>query len=107
MKKIVVSIAVAGLIGFVWSSSALADRPGHRQVLQTHRIHQGVHSGELTRAEARALIREQHHIRHMRHRAMADGWMSPREHAKLRHRQHVAGAHINRLKHNNRMRVPR
>jgi hypothetical protein len=104
MNKICLAMAAAGLIGFMSSGSALANRLGERQAQQSYRIHQGVRSGELTRSETRALIREQQHIQHMRYRALADGRLKPRERMMLEHRQHMASAHINRLKNNGRAR---
>jgi hypothetical protein len=74
-------------------------RVDHRQDRQAHRIDQGVASGELTRAEARRLGREQAGIARGEARAEGDGVLTRREARRLEHRQDVASRHIARQKH--------
>lgn len=76
-----------------------------RQAHQQHRIVRGVHSGELTRHEARRLEHQQRHIARdeARMRASGDG-LSPIERARLHHEQDRASANIYAKKHNERVR---
>ncbi len=67
---------------------------------QMRSIQQGIHSGELTRHEARVLRNEQRNIRHLKRRFLRDGHFSRGERRTLRHRYVSAGRHIYRLKHN-------
>ncbi len=71
---------------------------------QRWRIKDGIHSGELTRKEARTLRREQRDIRRMKRHFLRDGRMSRYERRTLRKRYARAGRHIYRLKHNHRTR---
>ncbi len=77
-------------------------RAEHRQVLQQHRIVQGVQTGELTPRETVRL--ERRHIRigrSIRH-AEADGQVTHLEAARIHHQQKVASHRIYRKKHNAR-----
>lgn len=71
---------------------------------QMQRIQQGIHSGELTRKEARILRREQRDIRRMKRHFVRDGRISRHERRVLRKRYAKAGRHIYRFKHNSRTR---
>ena len=71
---------------------------------QMQRIQQGIHTGELTRKEARSLRREQRDIRRTKRHFVRDGRMSRHERRVLRKRYARAGRHIYRLKHNHRTR---
>ncbi|MFQ5666573.1 MAG: hypothetical protein ACE5I7_09095 [Candidatus Binatia bacterium] len=105
MKNMVVAaVAVAAAAALLAASAVQAGPIKRREVRQRVRIHQGMRSGELTPGEANALRHEQHAIEHARHRALADGQVSPRERRRLEHAQHRASRDIYRLKHNNRTR---
>ena len=81
MRKTITFLLVGGCLAMLTVGSAWAgERYGH-QARQRERIRQGVHSGELTRVEARTLHREQRHIRHARKLAWADGHLSKPERA--------------------------
>lgn len=67
---------------------------------QRARIEQGVRSGELTRAEARTLVKEQREIRQAKVEARSDGQVTPEERAQLRDMQAAASHDIFELKHN-------
>ncbi len=67
---------------------------------QMRRIQQGIHSGELTRKEARILRREQRDIQRMKRHFVRDGRISRYERRILRKRLARADQHIYRLKHN-------
>ena len=101
MKK-ALTVAVVAMSAVVWVQPIWAGRVGNRQVRQDKRIHQGIHSGELTRGETRRLVRQQHHIQHAKQRAWSDGTLTRKEKAGLELRQDKASADIYRLKHNDR-----
>ncbi len=67
---------------------------------QIRRIQQGIHSGELTRKEARILRREQRDIQRMKRYFVRDGRISRFERRILGKRYARADQHIYRLKHN-------
>jgi CRISPR/Cas system-associated endoribonuclease Cas2 len=69
---------------------------------QMHRIQKGIHSGALTRGEARVLRQEQRNIRNLKRRFLRDGRFSRAERRTLTHRYTSASRHIYRLTHNNR-----
>jgi CRISPR/Cas system-associated endoribonuclease Cas2 len=76
----------------------------HSERNQMRRIQQGIHSGELTRKEARILRREQRNIRRLKQHFVRDGRISRHERRALRKRYAKAGRHIYRFKHNERRR---
>ena len=71
---------------------------------QMRRIQQGIHTGELTRKEARKLRHEQRDIRRLKRHFVRDGRLSRHERRTLRKRYARAGRHIYRFKHNQRTR---
>ena len=74
-------------------------RIDRRQTQQYRRIRQGVHSGALTRPEARRLLHQQAAIHRMERRAKADGIVTPHERRRLHTAQSRADRAIGRLKH--------
>jgi len=100
MRKTITFLLVGGCLAMLTVGSAWAGERYGNQARQRERIRQGVHSGELTRVEARTLHREQRHIRHARKLAWADGHLSKPERARLHKIQKRAGNHIYGLKHN-------
>lgn len=75
-----------------------------RQAHQRERIQQGVRSGELTRPEARHLMRGEARLHRHEARVGADGIVTPRERAHLhRHAQHMS-KRIYRQKHDRQRR---
>lgn len=103
MKKLAI-LAVAAVSTLLKVDAALAGRVKNRQVRQQKRIHQGVHSGELTKRETVRLNREQRHISRAKKRAWSDGELTPRERARLEKKQDRASRHVYRAKHNDRVR---
>lgn len=98
------------IIGFMGASSAYADDYRHQnnsqiQHSEAQRINQGVHSGSLTRGEARNLVREQQRIRAEERAYKADGRYTPAERHKVSRDLQLANAHIYQEKHD-RARVP-
>ncbi len=100
MKKVIAIVTVAGMLGTMGVSSAWAGRVAERQERQAKRIHQGVHSGELTRGETRSLVKQQHRIQHSKRRAWSDGKLTPKERVRLEVQQDKASRRIYRFKHN-------
>jgi len=100
MKKTIAILLMGGCLALVTAGSSWAGDYSARQGPQCKRIHQGVHSGTLTRGEARTLLREQHHIRQAIKRAWADGHLTRLERVRVHRMQERAGRHICGLKHN-------
>ena len=69
-----------------------------------HRIKQGVKSGELTKAEAADLRRDEKDIRQDIKDAKKDGKITRKERKQMRHDQKHLNREIFRKKHNNRER---
>jgi hypothetical protein len=76
----------------------------HRAINQHQRIKQGVHSGELTRPEARNLREDQKNLREDRKIAKSDGKITRNERKEIRKEQKKESREIYRKKHNARER---
>lgn len=100
MKKMIAILLMGGFLALVTAGSVWAGDHQAHQYRQYKRIHQGVHSGALTRGEAHTLLREQRHIRQAQKRAWADGHLTRPERVHLDRMQERAGHHIYGLKHN-------
>ncbi len=101
MKKLAI-VMVAMVFALVTADAAMAGRAKNRQVKQQKRIHQGVHSGALTKRETVRLQKEQRHINRSKKRALRDGEVTRRERLRLERKQDRASRHIYRSKHNDR-----
>jgi hypothetical protein len=77
-------------------------RVDRRQDRQWSRIQNGIDSGELSRREARRLIKQQHRIDRLEDRFERDGYYSPREKRKMERVLDRASRKIKRAKHNDR-----
>jgi hypothetical protein len=86
------SLALAG------TATAGTPRVDTREQNQRERIENGVESGELTRAETRRLAAGQLHVHRVEARAKADGEVTSRERAHLRHEQNQQSRRIHRQK---------
>lgn len=75
-------------------------RVDRRQDRQWNRIQNGIDSGELSRGEARRLMRGQRRIARMEDRFERDGYISPRERRKLERALNRNSKRIKRAKHN-------
>ncbi len=105
MKRISAVLLAAALLALTASlASAATPRVDRREARQRARIHQGVVSGQLTRAEAVRLRAGQRHIQRLERRAKCDGVVTPRERARLERAQNHESRAIARLKHNARTR---
>jgi uncharacterized membrane protein YebE (DUF533 family) len=71
-----------------------------KERIQRARIKQGVRSGELTRAEAINLARDQKEIRQDVKEARADGVVTKEERKEIKQEQRQASRKIYRKKHN-------
>jgi hypothetical protein len=83
---------------------ALADRVDKRQHKQSHRIEQGVRTGQLTKHEAARLKAEQSRIAALERRFERDGRLSHTERTILRVEQNRASKHIRAEKHDSQKR---
>ena len=104
MKKILFNLMMIGLLGFIFSTQAMAGRIEQRQARQHKKIWQGITSGQLTRYEARILLHEQQKIQRIKKIFWRDGRLNRRERSHLFLRMDKAGRHIFQLKHNSRNR---
>ena len=96
-------LSVAGLVAcsVLVSATVHAGTPvlDQRQQQQKQRIKEGVRSGELTRPEARRLVRGQVELRKDERAAKADGVVTARERAKLQHEADQQSRRIYKQKH--------
>ena len=116
MKKLALVLASLGLaLGLAAGAAAQNKSPrflgppvqrpnpiNERQRDQQKRIREGVRSGELTRAEAVRLEREQRDTRQLERRVRADGTVTPVERARVQRQLNQSSRHIKRAKHNDR-----
>jgi KaiC/GvpD/RAD55 family RecA-like ATPase len=98
MKKLILFFALIGGISF-FASAQTPPRVAKKQVQQNVRINEGVVNGDLTRYEAKQLKRQQKHIQKEKQLAKADGVVTKREKAHIRHDQRIANRSIYRQKH--------
>lgn len=73
-------------------------RANARQGAQQGRIAEGVHSGDLSRKEARKLEMQQRHIKRTKRHAKADGVVTPAEKGMINRQQNRANRNIAREK---------
>ncbi len=98
MKKILVSalFVCAFAIASNAQSTPVVDQ---REANQKARIKEGVKSGELTKAEAARLHKNQKHVKHAEAKAKSDGVVTPGERAKLDKMQDKSSKRIAKQKH--------
>ena len=82
------------------SQQRFENRVDRRQARQWDRIREGIHSGDLSRREARRLAKNQQKIARMEDRFERDGYYSPREKRKLERALDRTSRQIKRAKHN-------
>ncbi len=99
-KSLIIGLMLLGL-SLSGLQQAEAGRVAERLDNQRDRIEQGVKSGELTRNEAKTLIKEEKRIAHVRKDALSDGKLDKKERVVLENMQDRANDRIYRLKHNN------
>jgi hypothetical protein len=100
LRVLALTLTLATALAAVASAQTFTPRMERREMRQDARIHQGVRSGELTRAEARRLRAGQRHIDRMESRARCDGRVSARERVRIGQAQNRESRRIYRFKHN-------
>jgi len=85
-------------------SQAFSQQINVRQDRQKQRIQAGIHQGNLTRAEFRELMQEQHSIRAMEQHFRADGLIDVREFKRLDRALDIADHNIRAEKHDRQAR---
>jgi polyhydroxyalkanoate synthesis regulator phasin len=96
--KIILGLLLSGTL----CAPLFAGNPiDQREQNQKARIRQGVKSGELTRNEARRLLREEAKIRAKENKARSNGQISKKEARKLNRSLDKANRDIFRQKHDN------
>src|SRR5262245_27806971 len=96
------TVLVATLVLAVTSATSFAGTPliNARQNLQSHRIYNGVTSGELTFNEYQKLMQGQTRVQNLENKAKADGFVGPIERARIHAAQNVQNVRIWVKKHN-------
>lgn len=94
MKKILLSVLMMGAFATTTIAQSRTPHINHKRVHQHDRIHHGVKSGNLTVREARQLRMQQRDINRTVRIAKADGVITPRERAMIRHKQRMASRNI-------------
>lgn len=93
---------IASALVFALAAPAIAQTatPGvdKRQAEQQKRIDQGVKSGELNKGEAKRLEKGQERVQKMEDKAKADGNVTDKEKAKIKHAQDVESKKIKKEK---------
>jgi hypothetical protein len=99
MKNAIKGMAVA--LSLAMGLPALAAGPARREVRQQARVEQGERSGQLTRAEARRLEREQAQLdaKLRRQRARNGGRLTPAQRREAKREQDRLNRQIYREKH--------
>ncbi|MFZ9848811.1 MAG: hypothetical protein ACO3EE_11785 [Flavobacteriales bacterium] len=99
MKLTKLFIAASFVIATAAANAQATPVIDHTQKTEKRRIRQGVKSGELDKAEARRLRKEQKRIARTEKRAKADGVVTKEERRRLRREQRAASRHIAKEKH--------
>ncbi len=99
-RVLILTLAAAMFTASLAAAGTATPRIDRREARQHVRIHQGVHSGQLTRGEARSLRAGQRHIHRMECRAKANGKVTARERMRINRAQNRQSRHIWRMKHN-------
>ncbi len=103
MKKLLILsiFLVSGAVVMAQSTPVV----NQTQKTQSKRIVQGAKSGELTKRETKELVRQQKRIKNQKRVANADGKVTKRERARIRHSQAHANKNIRKKKNNNADRI--
>jgi len=103
LKKITFLVAALLVAGPIFAATPRLDQREHHQA---QRIRQGVQSGELTRPEARRLVRGEARLHRNEAIAKSDGVVTARERARLQREANVESKRIYRQKHDAQDRNP-
>ena len=93
-------ITTSGL--YSQSSIKMLDK---KQTQQLKKIENGIQSGELTKVEAKKLIKQKRKLTKLNKKAKADGFVSPKEKAKLKKEVKKLDKKIYKEKHDRQKRV--
>jgi hypothetical protein len=106
MKTLNLLFVFIALFAFTFTTTAQTTKKAvaKHQIKQNARIHQGIHSGELTAVEAKKVKAQQRDINQTKRAAKADGKVTAKEKAIIKHKQKHANANIARKKNNERSR---
>lgn len=99
IKFVVAAAVIMALSISIANAQVVTDKPTSKQ-----RIKEGIKSGELTKAEAANLRRDQKELRKDVKEARKDGDLSRKERREIRHDKKHLNREIFRKKHNNRER---
>ncbi len=99
MKFTKLFIAASFVIATAAANAQTTTGIDHTQKTEKKRIRQGVKSGELDKAEAKRLRKEQRRIARMESRAKADGTVTIAERKRLKREQRQASRNIAKQKH--------
>lgn len=96
------TLVLAAVLASITAGTAFAGTPliNARQQAQSHRIFNGVASGQLTYGETQRLIAGQNHVRNLKMQARADGVVTGWERARIHTAQNVQSARIFWKRHN-------
>jgi uncharacterized membrane protein YebE (DUF533 family) len=100
MKKalfIIIAVSFLGTISFAQTQSPQMNKTQKKQV---ERMKEGVNKGELTKNEAKVLVKEQKHIRKEKTAAKADGKLTKAERKHIKKDLAKATKDIAEKKHN-------
>lgn len=100
MKKLILSLSITILMTIAVVAQQVTPKADAREVSQRARIREGRKEGDLTRAEAKALNKQQRHIRRTERRAKSDGTVTSTEKMKLQRKQNRASRNIRKSKNN-------
>ena len=103
LRVLMLTLAATLLATTIASAHSVTPRVDRREARQSWRVRQGVHSGQLTRAEARRLRIGQRQVHRMEFRSKRDGVVTRRERFRMENAQDRQSRHIWRLKHNDRV----
>ena len=106
MKRILITLIIAGLPGIFYAAALGQTTPGvnRRQRIQRNRVKAGVISSQVTRREVRSIRRSTAATRRFERKAKADGRVTWRERSRLHRKENRASRKIFRAKHNHRKR---
>lgn len=98
-RYLIAILTAAAIPAMAQSTGNETPRVDKREANQEARIQQGVSSGELNARETARLERGQAHVRTLEDKAKADGTVTNKERAALRHAQNRQSKRIYRQKH--------
>lgn len=106
MKTKIFGALLIAALAFTSAAQAQTHTPviDHKEHKLEHRIHKGIRSGLITRAEAHRLRHEDMRIRREKRMAMADGKMTFAERKRIRRQERMLSRAVNRDLHNNKVR---